>query len=63
MVDKRPITKAAFQKLKGVGDVKLRRYGAIFLDCISGKYTEEDALKEAISAGISAAHIIAQPED
>jgi len=59
MVASRPATRDAFRKLKGVGDVKLRRYSGIFLDCISGKYTEASAGSELPPAGLSAADRIA----
>jgi ATP-dependent DNA helicase RecQ len=34
MVEHRPQTKRAFRDLHGVGDVKLDRYGELFLDTI-----------------------------
>jgi len=62
MVASRPATKATFRKLKGVGEVKLRRYSGIFLDCISGKYSEASAGSELPPAGLSAADRIAGRE-
>ncbi len=62
MVASRPAAKAAFRKLKGVGDLKLRKYSGIFLDCITGKYTEASAGSELPPAGLSAADRIAGRE-